>query len=57
MGARQILRSVTYLRARNNLLWMGIVRLAIKAKPKATRRLIAQISANDREITKWLGKL
>ena len=52
-----IIEKVTLIRARNNGLWMGILEIALKANPSATRAVIKEINQNDRKVTEWLGKL
>ena len=55
--ASKILEKVTKIRVKNNDLWMEILRIAINEHPVATRMIIKKIRKNDREVTKWLGKL
>ncbi len=45
------------IRVRNNRLWMQLLRLAMDAHPIRARNVIAKISKNDREITKWLKRV
>lgn len=51
------MKKITEIRAANNWLWMNILRLAVEAKPEQARHCIKQIQKNDKEVTKWLGKL
>lgn len=44
-------------RRANNILWMDILRLAFDKAPKEASKIMKQIVANDREITRWLKKL
>jgi len=52
-----IIDCIAEIRADNNALWMDILKLAMKLAPAETRKITKQISKNDKEITKWLGKL
>lgn len=54
---KDAIAKITKIRANNNLLWMEILRIAFNEHPVAARRLMKKISKNDKEITKWLGKL
>jgi len=45
------------IRTANNILWMDILKIAFNAAPTEARKVMKQIKENDREITKWLGKL
>lgn len=44
-------------RSQNNLLWMDILRIAIKASPVETRKVLKQINENDVVITGLLKEL
>jgi hypothetical protein len=37
------------IRSRSNVLWMGIVRLAMREAPEEARAIFRQIEANDRQ--------
>lgn len=52
-----VVRLVQRIRGRNNRNWMALLELALKARPRQTRKLLAQITANDREISKWLARV
>lgn len=45
------------IRANNNKLWMAILKLGFEFAPKDCRKIMKMIVKNDKEITKWLGKL
>jgi len=45
------------VRARNNRLWMDIVRLARRVAPEEFRRIARQIEANDAEIASIFREL
>lgn len=53
----QTIDVVESIRGGNNKLWMQILRIAMRSEPDLTRAIIAEIGTNDKEITKWLGKL
>lgn len=52
-----LLDKIEAIRARNNKLWMEIVRIAMEADPERTKLTLGLISANDAEITKFMDKL
>jgi hypothetical protein len=52
----KIIRKVEAIRRNNNRLWMNIVRVAIKYRPKETRKLLRQIVRNDRRVTTWMSR-
>lgn len=45
------------VRSRNNRLWMQVMKVALKAKPRETRKLISQITKNDQEISSWTSRI
>ena len=53
----EIIRTIENIRINNNNCWMDILRIAIQCDPTATRKITKRISKNDKEVTKWLGKL
>lgn len=52
----QIVDIVTAIRRRNNICWMNLLRLALKAKPRKAKRIIREITTNDAQVTKWMTK-
>jgi hypothetical protein len=52
-----IVLHITSIRAKNNQLWMELLRLALKTSPKETKQILALINKHDKAISKWLGKL
>jgi hypothetical protein len=52
-----LIKEVATIRARNNGLWMGILEIALKSNPVATRDVLKQINQNDARITKCLSEL
>jgi hypothetical protein len=51
------IRTITKVRARNNVLWMKLLSLAVEASPRKAKTILAAINKNDREISKWFRKL
>lgn len=47
-----LIEKLAEIRARNNHLWMGVVRLAMKYAPEEARRIFGEIERNDEVITK-----
>ena len=54
---RSIINQITSIRAKNNLHWMGLLRLAIKHAPEEARRLLKDITKNDKDISKLTTRL
>jgi hypothetical protein len=57
MKPKNIINEITQVRSRNNFLWMSLLTLAMKAKPKEAKAILAKINKNDKEISKCLRKL
>ena len=53
----EILDELEKARAKNNVNWMNIIRLAFKKSPVEARKIISQININDNEISLILDKL
>jgi hypothetical protein len=53
----QIIATVTRIRSRNNRLWMDLLTLAIKAKPRKAKSIIRKIVQNDKDVSKWMGRV
>lgn len=45
------------IRTKNNVLWMDILRVALRRAPAETRRLLTEITANDRRVSRLTAKL
>jgi hypothetical protein len=54
-----LVRKIQAIRSKNNVAWMGLVRLALRLAPKQARAIFRKIEANDakilREIRKFYG--
>ena len=46
-----LIHKIQEVRAKNNELWMSILRTAMDANPIATKKLLSDISENDTKIT------
>jgi len=57
MKPDQIISAVTRIRGRNNRLWMSLLRLSVKAKPRKAKAIIRQIVKNDQDVSKWMGRV
>ena len=53
----KIVTAITRIRRKNNIAWMALLKLAFKARPKQAAKIMAQITRNDTEVTKWMKKL
>ncbi len=52
-----IVKEVTRIRRKNNNCWMELLALAFKAKPRQAKKIMAAITENDRNVTKWMSRL
>ena len=52
-----IVNEIEKIRHDNNKNWMGLLRLALRAEPKATKFLLQSITRNDRRISDLTQKL
>jgi hypothetical protein len=53
----KIINEVQKVRARNNKLWMDLLRLASKYAPQKTALVLKKINDNDKKISKLLGEI
>ncbi len=48
---------IEMVRSSNNMLWMGIMKLALKHAPIETKELLRHIKTNDDRISEAMGRL
>ena len=48
---------ITTARARNNRLWMNLLKLAVKHAPEEAKPILREINKNDQDISRWLESL
>lgn len=53
----RVITKITAIRRKNNIAWMNILRLAFKVKPRLAKKIMAEITENDRLVTRWMQKL
>lgn len=53
----EIISYIAGIRQSNNRCWMNLLRLAFRHSPKEARKIMKQITKNDREISKWCNRL
>ena len=53
----EIIDKIAEIRTNNNWRWMDLLRLAFEIAPERARDIMKEIQLNDKEISKWLGKL
>jgi len=53
----EILDELEKVRAKNNINWMNILRLAFKNSPEEARKIMSEINKKDNEISIILEKL
>jgi len=52
-----LINNVQKIRARNNVNWMNILKLAFKHAPKEASKLMKKINSDDKKISSLLNKL
>lgn len=52
----EIICMIEHIRRKNNRLWMDLMRLAFKHSPDEAKRIMKQITKNDKEISRWTGR-
>ena len=52
-----LINNVQKIRARNNVNWMNILKLAFKYAPKEASKLMKKINSDDKKISNVLKKL
>ena len=52
-----LINNVQKIRARNNVNWMNILKLAFKHAPKEDSKLMKKINSDDKKISSLLSKL
>lgn len=57
MTPERIIKKITSIRTRNNKQWMNLLKLAFNAKPRMAAKIMREIVANDREVTRWMSRL
>ena len=53
----KIMDDIEAVRAKNNKLWMRIVRLAGRSHPEELGEILGQINLNDQKISKLMGEI
>lgn len=51
------INEVERIRRDNNKLWMSILRIALDTAPEDTKRILGEITANDRKISDLLDRV
>lgn len=54
---KKILNEIKKARVKNNSNWMDLLRIAIKANPKDTKKVLKNINNLDKKISSLLNKL
>ena len=53
----KIINKIEKVRSKNNVNWMGLLRLAFKRAPKEASQLMKRINSEDKKISSLLSKL
>ncbi len=53
----QVIDQIEVVRQENNSLWMQLLRIALDKSPDETRKVLAQITKNDKKVADLLGML
>lgn len=48
---------ISRIRAKNNVLWMRLLALAVEARPRKAKAILGKIRKNDREVTEWFDRI
>lgn len=54
MTDEQLIDQITRVRAQNNVNWMDLLKIALKADPKSTREVMSKILICDLEVSRLL---
>ena len=52
-----IINKIALIRAKNNINWMDILRLAFKSSPSEAKKIMVKIYQDDTKISKLIKKL
>lgn len=52
-----LIDDIEQIRTRNNVNWMNLLRVALKADPQSTLALVREINTRDTEISELFAKL
>ena len=55
--AISLIDEVQKVRAKNNKLWMDLLRISMMCDPIGTRKILAGINKNDKKISELVGKI
>jgi hypothetical protein len=55
--ANKIINRITSIRTKNNVQWMNMLKLAYASEGKKAAKIMNQIVANDKAVTKWMARL
>lgn len=53
----ELIDHIQEIRKHNNILWMEILRIAIKSNPKKTKKILKKITNNDKLVSKFTEEL
>lgn len=52
-----LINRIQDIRTQNNKLWMSLLRLAMKYAPQAAKKILAEITVNDRAVSRLTARL
>lgn len=52
-----LIDDIQEIRSKNNILWMNIVRFALRSTPQKTRAALRMIRENDMKVSELTGKV
>ena len=52
---KEIIKAVTAIRRRNNILWMHLFKVAMHAP--GMKKVVREIVRNDKKIVKWMSRV
>ena len=53
----EVIKKVENIRKKNNFLWMEILRIAVTTSPTKSKKVLKQITSNDKKVSKLISKI
>tara|TARA_B100000424_G_C22858804_1_gene457787 strand:- start:793 stop:981 length:189 start_codon:yes stop_codon:yes gene_type:complete len=53
----EVIKKVENIRKKNNFLWMEILRIAVTTSPTKSKKVLKQITSNDKKISKLISNI
>ena len=53
----EVIKKIENIRKKNNFLWMEILRIAVSTSPLKSKKVLKQITSNDKKISKLITNI